>query len=725
MKTVPWLRNSCPSHEKAKAMYDAYYKSNLSAPVTSVTATFTANNLPDTTAPMYLAFGYWMNDGTFGYFGMQPNSTGAGTSGQTNFSLWNATFGAPVSPTAITTPFSGEGTGERMMFPTTWQTGSSYTISAVISNHQLIEYVTNNTTNVKVEVGYITLAANQTSFSSFSAFSEDYGYPSNPNGPIPVSDLTISNMTLNGQANSTSYSGVVQPSNPANLYNIQQVGDNTFEAVTGNSSSEVITANNNTPYVFGGPGLNTLQLTSSAYNISADSINNIQFLDINGQAAVMTAAEYNSFTLIQDSIGGGSITLTSAGTVMETYAVRTYNLIGNYIVFNAVHEKTATIFNATGTNETLNVHNANFIAGSQYIGSATNASTDSIVFDGVSSDYSITNNNNQTLTITDGHTGRDGTITIQNIDNLVFTDKTVLSTVYLGGSGTPSPPTIPSVTLDMHNSSTYLVVTTVENFATANIINAPSSGGSVYFTNNGVIRENPLVSSYLLNGNDTFNAVHTGIPLTINCVGSTSSNVINIGAANLVTGSTFNGCASGGNQVIFSGNETDYSIVHGNNNGFYTITDSHAGRDGTITVSNVAELSFADNNKFITNPNGEAITSLYVTTFGRQPDAAGLSSWEQAYNQAGNTSQALLNIANNFISSPEFTNKYGNISTMNHTDFVTEMYTNTLHRLPDAAGLAAWVKALDHNQVTPNQVVIGFATSTENYSNMSSWLILG
>jgi hypothetical protein len=130
-------------------------------------------------------------------------------------------------------------------------------------------------------------------------------------------------------------------------------------------------------------------------------------------------------------------------------------------------------------------------------------------------------------------------------------------------------------------------------------------------------------------------------------------------------------------------------------------------------------LGFSDSAEFIGRttapfdagvwaPDPAAVDALrlYQTAFDRLPDATGLINWTNA-RTAGTSLQSM---ANSFIGSTEFRNTYGSLS---NDGFVRQLYLNALDRPGDAPGIAAWVGALNANQLTRADVVLGFAYSTE------------
>jgi Ca2+-binding RTX toxin-like protein len=100
-----------------------------------------------------------------------------------------------------------------------------------------------------------------------------------------------------------------------------------------------------------------------------------------------------------------------------------------------------------------------------------------------------------------------------------------------------------------------------------------------------------------------------------------------------------------------------------------------------------------------------SVYRLYQATLNREPDLAGLKSWETALLGG----QSLNQITSGFVNSAEFQTTYG---ALNNNQFVTLLYNNVLHRAPDANGLAGWVNLLNTG-ATRSTVVDGFSESVE------------
>ena len=81
------------------------------------------------------------------------------------------------------------------------------------------------------------------------------------------------------------------------------------------------------------------------------------------------------------------------------------------------------------------------------------------------------------------------------------------------------------------------------------------------------------------------------------------------------------------------------------------------------------------------------VARLYHTTLDRLPDADGLVKWTTSLHNG----KSLLEIADGFMGSAEFQERYGKLD---DAGFTTLLYKNLLGRQPDSAGLAAWTASM-------------------------------
>lgn len=110
---------------------------------------------------------------------------------------------------------------------------------------------------------------------------------------------------------------------------------------------------------------------------------------------------------------------------------------------------------------------------------------------------------------------------------------------------------------------------------------------------------------------------------------------------------------------------------------------------------------------------------LYEAAFDRDPDYSGLGHWIKTMQGSG---YDLKGVANEFIKSAEFTQRYG--SSISSDQFVTLLYNNVLGRGPDANGLKYWTDQLRGGS-TRADVLVGFSESQENKANLFPEMIDG
>lgn len=174
------------------------------------------------------------------------------------------------------------------------------------------------------------------------------------------------------------------------------------------------------------------------------------------------------------------------------------------------------------------------------------------------------------------------------------------------------------------------------------------------------------------------------------------------------TGNAGNDSIDGGagiDMAIFSGLRVSYAVTV--SAAAITIADSVAGRDGTDTLRNVERVKFADVSlAFDVDGHAGQAYRLYQAAFNRTPDLAGLGFQMTALDNGLH----LVQVAGNFIASPEFQSKYGNLS---NEQFVRQLYANVLHREAEVEGYAYHLNHLN-NGFTRADLLVGFSESPEN-----------
>ena len=99
----------------------------------------------------------------------------------------------------------------------------------------------------------------------------------------------------------------------------------------------------------------------------------------------------------------------------------------------------------------------------------------------------------------------------------------------------------------------------------------------------------------------------------------------------------------------------------------------------------------------------DPVVRLYQAAFGRVPDQQGLS-----YNVNQLHSSSLVDVAQTFVSSPEFLNRYGTTAVTDK--LVAELYHNVLGR----GGVSSEISYWTHNGLSAAQVVAAISDSAEH-----------
>ncbi len=97
----------------------------------------------------------------------------------------------------------------------------------------------------------------------------------------------------------------------------------------------------------------------------------------------------------------------------------------------------------------------------------------------------------------------------------------------------------------------------------------------------------------------------------------------------------------------------------------------------------------------ITVEQKKTIIELYSAYFNRAADSDGAKFWSnsfevyfknapETFSEVNKEQFALLKVSKDISSAKEYTDLYP--SSLNHTDFITNIYTNLLNRAPDIGG---------------------------------------
>ncbi|MDD2914925.1 MAG: DUF4214 domain-containing protein [Gallionella sp.] len=230
-----------------------------------------------------------------------------------------------------------------------------------------------------------------------------------------------------------------------------------------------------------------------------------------------------------------------------------------------------------------------------------------------------------------------------------------------------------------------------------------SSAANAYTVTSILEGVDTVTESELLAFTDQTVAV-SALALATSATGSTGNDTL------LGSGNTIIDAGIGLDAVSYSGSRASFSIAQSGSN--FIVSDI-AGAQGTDVLTNVERLVFTDGKVAldIEGAAGQAYR-LYQAAFNRTPDVAGLTGWVNNMDSGMTLTQA----AGHFTQSAEFLIRYGT----NPTDsvFVTGLYDNVLHRVPDPGGFTNWMNQLTAQVMTRAEVLVGFSESVENHVNV-------
>ena len=220
-------------------------------------------------------------------------------------------------------------------------------------------------------------------------------------------------------------------------------------------------------------------------------------------------------------------------------------------------------------------------------------------------------------------------------------------------------------------------------------------------------------------------AVVTAPPVTITAPasGSTTNLIDPTIAGTAAAGSTIaltsGGTSLGSTTVDGNGNWSD-AVTFGAD-GTYTVTatDTANGQaagsaSDTFTINSTPnENLFGAITHDVTSPGGD-VYALYQTILGRAPDALGLEADVAAL--GGGT--PLATIAQDQLSSPDYTADYGSSTQSTNDAFVGQLYQDGLHRTASASELTFWDNQLADG-LTRAQVGVDIATSQESQNDLA------
>lgn len=226
---------------------------------------------------------------------------------------------------------------------------------------------------------------------------------------------------------------------------------------------------------------------------------------------------------------------------------------------------------------------------------------------------------------------------------------------------------------------------------------APYSG--TYYLNAGW-QQHSVYSSYAV---AVYEDQKTAIPGDVRLIGSGKDESFDSGPGN----DSIDG--GGGIDTLISGASRASATLVRTDSG-WQLSSAY---DGDDSLSHIERIAFTNSTLALDiDGNAGQAYRVYQAAFNRTPDNDGLKFWIGAMDRGA----SLHDVAAGFINSAEFQTLYG--SNPGNDLFVTRLYSNVLHRAPDAGGYNYWLGLLDHNTISRTDALVQFSESSENQAGV-------
>jgi hypothetical protein len=152
--------------------------------------------------------------------------------------------------------------------------------------------------------------------------------------------------------------------------------------------------------------------------------------------------------------------------------------------------------------------------------------------------------------------------------------------------------------------------------------------------------------------------------------------------------------------------------------GFLGASGTLTGTNGSLSFADADVIHFADGRLVFDAGDVVAqVMRLYQAALGREPDSLGQENWTAELNHGA----PLSKLAAGFMGSEEFHSRFGQ---MDDTGFIVRTYEQVLGREPEAAGLSHWQDQLAHG-LSRADMLVGFSESAENREHTQGLLANG
>ena len=325
---------------------------------------------------------------------------------------------------------------------------------------------------------------------------------------------------------------------------------------------------------------------------------------------------------------------------------------------------------------------------------------DVAIFLGTFADYTITDNNDGTYSVSDhakDYWLREGTDTLVNIESLSFSDRDVA----LGNASVIST-IVPTISLLSISNIRVDVSAKLESLK-AGLSNAPTLPSLMDAASSGVSSPSSTTSSTDATGSSV-----GGSTLTDTLGSGISADTVSFvpSAAN----EKFT-AAAGKVKIKMDMRKEDLSISKVGDSGEWSITGTGIGTD---MLSGFKRLEFEDGVLALDTDPGDTAGQayrLYQAAFARVPDMPGVA---YHMNDMESNGLSVVQIARNFIASPEFKTQYGENPT--EDEYINLLYQNVLGRTPGQFEIDYYKERFESGTTDWNTTLVFFAESPENVS---------
>ena len=326
---------------------------------------------------------------------------------------------------------------------------------------------------------------------------------------------------------------------------------------------------------------------------------------------------------------------------------------------------------------------------------------DVAIFLGRSTNYTITENRDGTYSVSDGSGiwPGDGTDTLVNIESLSFSDQDIA----LGNSSVIS--TInPTVSLPSVSSTRVDVSAKLESLK-AGLPNAPTLPSLMDAASSGL--PGPI---FTLASTDTTGSSIEGSASTDTDTSDSGITADTVSFVRSAANEKFT-AAAGKVKIKMDMRKEDLSISKVGDSGEWSITGTGIGTD---MLSGFKRLEFEDGVLALDIDPGDTAGQayrLYQAAFARVPDMPGVA---YHMNDMESNGLSVVQIARNFIASPEFKTQYGENPT--EDEYINLLYQNVLGRTPGQFEIDYYKERFESGTTDWNTTLVFFAESPENVS---------